>query len=138
MWCPKSVIYHAFNTKWKPANIFYNDRRIYFNGCRNYLHMLLKNAPVQLLLSALPCQITAWLLAAFGQLLHGRVTACGLILEALWSVARDLHWFLEQRKEIRSSIQMPERLMLELVMRDPPFSYYLKRLKSYVSKGLHG
>ena len=138
MYEPKSVTYHAFNTRFKPTKVFYNERRVYYNGCRNYLHMLLKNAPVHLLLLALPCQITAWLLAAFGQLLHGRIAACGLILEALWSVVKDLRWFLEQRREIRSSIVGQEWSVLRKVMRDPPFSYYIKRLRSYVSKGLHG
>ena len=100
--------------------------------------MLIKNAPVKLLLTALPCQVCAWFLAAISHFIHGRGEAGILILKALWSVLRDLRWFLEQRKEIRSSIVGSEQVILGQIMRNPGYSYYFNRFKHYITKGTHG
>ena len=138
MWCPKSVTYHAFNTKYKPVENFYTNERIYLNGCRNYLHMLLKNAPVRMLLVALPAQLFAWLLAAVGHMLVGRHRASLLILQGIGAFFARSPSILWQRKEVRSDICGQEQDILKQIMRNPSPSYYLKRLRSYIVRGTHG
>lgn len=137
-YAPNSVTYHAFNTKFKPVNQFYTDERIFFNGCRNYLHMLLKNAPWYMLVVALPVQLFAWLLAAVGHMLAGRYTASWLILRGIAAVGVRLPLILWQRREVRSDIRVSEPYMLKEILRNPPISYYLNRLRSYIRQGIHG
>ena len=138
MWVPKSIIYHAFNTRFKPVEAYYSDRRIYLNGCRNYLHMLLKNAPVRMLVVALPAQLFAWLSAAIGHMLVGRYKASWLILQGIGAFFSRLPLILWQRKEVRSDIHGQEQDILKQIVKNPSLQYYLNRLRSYVIRGVHG
>src|SRR3990167_5236717 len=42
-YCPQATGFHAFNTKFKPKEKHYTNDRVFYNGTRNYITMLLKN-----------------------------------------------------------------------------------------------
>lgn len=138
MYAPKSVTYHAFNTRFKPVDKYYTNERVYFNGCRNYLLMLLKNAPLRMLIIALPVQLLAWTTAAIGHLWHKNWKACLLILKAQLTVLCSLSRIMKKRRLVQKEAKVSHNEVFKIVLKNPPISYYVNRLKSYIRTGLHG
>ena len=80
---PESVGYHAFNTKFKPAKDYYTSKRVHFNGCRNYIVMLLKNLEKGTLWRVLPLHILIWFFAGIVMLITLKVDQGLNILKGL-------------------------------------------------------
>lgn len=137
MYCPQSVTYHAFNTKFKPAD-FYTPDRVYFNGCKNYIMMLVKNLETINLWRILPVHILIWIVSAFAMLFGGRVRAFKLIFKALFHVFTHWNLILNKRAVVQKTRQIKDKDLFKFILKSPKFSYYLERLKRYVQVGLHG
>ncbi len=130
---PKSVTYHKFNTRYKPMD-FYTIDRVYQNGARNYIKMLLKNAPTRMLAVAFPIHLTAWMIASLGQLVRGRVSASLAIQKGILQGLKSMPKLLAYRNE-----NPPQSFdSLSHLLKNPGVSYFTSRLKNYVKTGLHG
>ena len=134
---PSSLIYHAFNTRFKP-NDFYVPKRVYFNGCRNYLSMLLTNLEAANLIIPIILQVSVWTVAAIGMFLTGKHEAGKYIMQGLIHVATQLSAILEKRKKVQAMRTVSDRELLPLISMNPPASYFIKRLLNYISTGRHG
>ena len=137
MYVPKSVTYHAFNTRFKPMD-FYSNERVYFNGCRNYLAMLTTNLGAKRLAIALPCQVASWLLCGLGMFVAGKWKASFNIFRGLAFYFSRLTVHLRKRQLVQGRRKIGEEELMAIVMRKPKLSYYLKRFFRYISSGLHG
>ena len=135
-WAPKSVAYHAFNTKFKPKD-FYTNERIYFNGCRNYLTMLLKNLG-NWNLWIVPFHTLAWCVAAFGMILTGKPKSSWNILRGLAYVYSHLDKIWKLRLQIQQNRVISEYQLFQIVLRQPSVSFYILRMLRYWQTGLHG
>ena len=138
LYVPKSVAYHAFNTRFKPID-FYVPKRVYYNGCRNYLSMLYTNLGKKNWIVPVMIQTCAWSFAAFCMVITGRIRS------AYW-IVRGLFYFYSNMREIwnkrlyvqRNLRKVRDEKLFPIILKNPPLSYYLKRLVSYVRTGLHG
>ena len=135
-WCPRSITYHAFNTKFKPQDFYTNDR-VYFNGCRNYITMLLKNLGHQNLW-IVPVHGAVWFVAALGMMLTGKWKSGCNILRGLIYVCGHLASILKRRSYIQQTRVLQDKELFPLVLRQPSWSYYLHRFLRYIKIGLHG
>jgi len=134
---PKSVTYHAFNTRFKPKD-FYIPKRVYFNGCRNYISMLITNLNPLNLIVPLIVQVCVWLSASIGMILTGKVSAGVYILKGLWYVVCNLKQILHKRKTVQLRRKIYDADFFPFVTKNPPLSYYYKRFFHYIKTGLHG
>ena len=134
---PTSITYHAFNTKFKPKD-FYTAERVYFNGCRNYLTMLTTNLELHNLIIPLFIQICAWIIASFGMVLNGRFLASWNIIKGLYAYFTHLDVILATRKRIQIYRVKKDSEIFSIIRKNPPLSYYLKRLLNYIKTGFHG
>lgn len=136
LWAPQSLAYHAFNTRFKPPD-FYTNERVYFNGCRNYIVMLLKNLGKENLW-IVPVHTLAWFLTAFGMFLRGKWSAGWNILRGIFYVLDNLKSIVRKRRWIQQTRVIRDKELFQIVLKKPGFSYYFKRLLRYVKTGLHG
>ena len=137
LFVPKSITYHAFNTRFKPGN-FYVPKRVYYNGCRNYISMLLTNLEARNLQITLMVQVSVWLAASMGMLITGKFEAGKYILQGLIYVATHLSSILSKRKRVQKSRKIGDRQLFPLIKKSPPAEYYIKRLLHYIKTGRHG
>ena len=137
LYVPKSIAYHAFNTRFKPFD-YYSHSRVYFNGCRNYLAMLTTNLGFTRLLLALPIQLTAWTLCGLGMVFRGKFKAGYHIFRGLFYYFSNLGNHLAKRKKVQKARIIKESQLMAFVLRNPSLTYYLKRFLRYLSTGLHG
>ena len=138
-WVPFSVAYHAFNTKFKPATEYYTSKRVHYNGCRNYITMLIKNLEARNLWKILPVHILIWFIVATAMLFTGKCKQGFNIIAALMSVCKDIRGVLRKRKEIQEKRVRSDRELWPYIFRaSPPRGYYLNRVKRYLKIGLHG
>ena len=135
---PKSRTLHAFGTKLKPVAEHYTDRRVFYNGPRNYLLMHIKNAPVHRLVPTVILQLGAWTVAALGQLIAGRPRACLLILEGLLYPFLHLGDVLKKRQRTQAIAQVPWTKIKTSIYRSIHPSYFFLRLVDYIRTGIHG
>lgn len=137
LYVPSSVTYHAFNTKFKPSD-FYIPRRVYFNGCRNYISMLLTNLGDRELALPILCQSIVWFMAGCGMLVTGKFEAGTNIFKGLLYVLTHLKHILSKRRKVQGSRKVSDRELMPLIRKNPPFSYYTKRFFHYIYTGRHG
>ena len=137
LWCPQSVAYHAFNTRFKPLD-FYSPTRIYCNGARNYLAMLFTNLEATNLARAFPIQFIVWLSSVVGMLVTGKIEAGQQILKGIASFLSRLPQLLKKRSLVQSRRVISDRELFKSIMRNPPMGYFTKRLFHYVKTGRHG
>ena len=138
LYVPKSVTYHAFNTKWKPPDM-YTPKRVYYNGCRNYLTMLYTNLGKKVWIIPLLTQLTVWSSAGFGMLITGKFSA-GL------HIFRGIAYFFVHIRQIWRKRFIVQRLirrisdkeLFPIIVRNPSISYYIKRFFHYIKTGRHG
>ena len=138
-WVPYSVAYHAFNTRFKPASEFYTSKRVHYNGCRNYITMLIKNLEARNLWKILPVHILIWFTVAIAMLFTGKVRQSVNIILGLGYVLRNLPKILRKRREVQDKRVRSDRDLWPFIFRpSPPRGYYLNRVKRYLKIGLHG
>lgn len=134
---PLSVTYHAFNTRFKPAD-FYIPRRVYFNGCRNYLSMLFTNLSYSRLAFPLFTQLIVWSAAGVGMLITGKFEAGINIFNGLFYFFSHMPSLLKKRAVVQRSRKISDAELLPIILRNPPLSYYVKRFFHYIKTGRHG
>jgi len=137
LFVPSSVTYHAFNTRFKPQD-FYIPRRVYFNGCRNYITMLLTNLETHNLVVPIITQVLVWFMASMGMLITGKREAGFYILKGLWYVVNNLRRILHKRSLVQSKRKVSDAELFKTVKRNPPISYYTNRFFHYIKTGRHG
>lgn len=135
--CPRSVTYHAFNTKFKPAN-FYVPERVYRNGCRNYLSMLLTNLENKHLIWPIFIQVIVWSTAGIGMIFTGKNEAGSYIFKGLYDVVKNMRAILHKRSLVQGSRVISDKELFKFIKKDPPFKYYWKRFFHYIKTGRHG
>ena len=140
MWVPDAILYHAFNTKFKPWSYFYTQKRVYFNGCKNYILMLAKFMEWPNLLRVLPFHIFVWFLAGLGMLLTGKWEAGLLIWKGILYHLNPINILdtLKRRKKVQDLRTLPDHELFQTIMRQPKFSFYWHRFWHYIKTGQHG
>lgn len=137
MYAPKSVTYHAFNTRFKPRD-FYTPSRVYFNGCRNYIAMLVTNLGVSNLIIPIICQTCVWISAAVMFIVTGKTEAGRNIFKAFKYLIINSRSIIQKRKIVQRSRVVPDSVLLPKITHNPPLSYYIHRFIHYIRTGRHG
>ena len=137
-WCPKSVAYHKFNTPLKPANDYYTSKRVHFNGCRNYITMLIKNLETRNLWKILPLHISIWIGASLAMIFTGKVTQGLNILRGIGYTLWKVGFLLEKRRLIQLKRVRTDDELFAYVFCRAPRGYYTQRFTRYFMIGLHG
>ena len=134
---PKATGYHAFNTKYKPAKDYYTSNRVHFNGCRNYLTMLIKNLGKEHLW-IIPIHSLIWFGVGFAMLVTGKIRQGWNIWRGLGYVIRNLAKILKKRSQIQASRKVKDETIWHSIYRVPSGRYFWTRFRKYLSTGLHG
>ncbi len=137
LFVPSATGYHAFNTKFKPATEYYTSKRVHYNGCRNYITMLIKNLGWGHL-CIIPIHIGVWFCAAIAMLITGKASQGLNIFRGLFYVLVNLRKILTKRKSIQERRVHNESDIWPLIHRATPRGYYTQRFCRYISLGLHG
>ena len=138
IYVPSSVTLHAFGTRFKPKEM-YTPKRVYFNGCRNYLTMTYSNMGKKRWIIPLMTQITVWTAAAIGMFLTGKFEASINIFKGLGYFFWNIRAIWEKRANVQWKLRkVSDRELMPIIKRDPPFSYYYKRFFHYLATGRHG
>lgn len=138
LWVPRAVMYHAFNTKYKPWNYFYTNKRVYYNGCRNYIIMLLKFLEWKNVLRILPFHVLVWFFAGLGMLLSGKFEAGWYIWKGIAYHFTHMKVNLRKRRSVQRLRTLPDSEVFKHIMRQPKFSFYWNRFWHYIRTGRHG
>ena len=135
---PTATGYHAFNTVFKPAKDYYSSERVHFNGCRNYITMLIKNLETHNLWKILPLHCLIWFSAGFAMLITGKLRQGWNIWRGLWYVLRNLREILDKRGRIQITRRVDDKALWPHIYRQTSTSYNTQRFWRYVSSGVHG
>lgn len=138
MWVPKALLYHAFNTRFKPWNYYYTNKRVYFNGCRNYILMHLKFLEWKNVIRIVPILSIVWFVAGLGMLVTGKVDAGWNIFKGLAYHLFNFKDTLARRAKVQALRTMSDSELFEHIMKKPSVSFYLNRLLNYIKTGRHG
>lgn len=134
---PNAIGIHYFNTKWKPAKEYYTSERVHFNGCRNYLTMLIKNLGKEHLW-IVPLHSLLWFSAAVALVCTGKVREGLNLGRGIMSVIIGLPKILRKRNSIQKERKIDETQLWPIIHRATPRGYYLGRFTRYIRIGLHG
>lgn len=135
---PLAITYHAFNTPLKTIS-HYKEKVIYFDGCKNYITMLIKNLEWHNLIRILPKHLLIWLFVAFIFVLKGEFRKVkytfGGIFYNLWHLGA----ICRKKARINATIrQKKDKDILPYIYKATPFSYYINRFITYVKMGRSG
>lgn len=138
LWVPRAVLYHAFNTRFKPWNYYYTNKRVYYNGSRNYILMLLKFLSWKNAIRILPFHVFVWFCAGFGMLITGKFMAGFYIWKGL--LYHPFNWkdTMQRRKQAQALRTKSDEELFKVIMRQPSPMFYLKRFLLYIRTGRHG
>lgn len=137
LYVPSSITFHAFNTKFKPADM-YTPKRVYFNGCRNYISMLITNLGNYELIVPVIVQFVVWFSAGLGFLLTGKREAGINVFRGLGWVITHMKVILSKRAKVQRDRVIKDKDLMPIVRFSPPVMYYVKRFLSYIRTGRHG
>jgi GT2 family glycosyltransferase len=135
---PMATGYHAFNTKFKPAQDYYTSERVQFNGCRNYITMLIKNLETRNLVRILPIHVLIWTTAGLAMIITGKLKQGVNILRGLIYVCRNIREILTKRERVQQNRHVTDAEIWPSIYRTPPRGYTWRRFCRYLSIGLHG
>jgi len=135
---PQARGVHYFNTKFKPSTTFYTAKRVFYNGCRNYITMLMKNLGTVRFLTILPVHVTIWFLAGVAKLLTGKVEDGRNIFLGLWYVLSHFSYVMRKRNIVQSTRVQKEKDLIPIIMKSPKPSYYFYRFCRYIKGSVHG
>jgi len=137
LYIPSSVTLHAFNTKFKPPDM-YTPKRVYFNGCRNYLSMLMTNLGDRELWLPVIVQLIVWTAAGMGFLITGKREAGIYVFNGIGWFISHINIILSKRRKVQGARRVSDRDLMPIIRRNPPVSYYIKRFFHYIKTGRHG
>ena len=135
---PMATGWHAFNTKFKPPQDYYTSARVQYNGCRNYITMLIKNLEWRNLCLILPLHISVWVLAGLLMVVTGKFTQGINIFRGLLYVPLNLGLILRKRRKVQSERIKRDSEILPIITARPSRAYYTQRFSRYLKIGLHG
>lgn len=137
LYVPTATGYHAFNTRFKPVEKHYTSRRVQFNGCKNYLTMLIKNLGREHLW-IIPFHTMVWFFAGLAMIGTLKIRQGINIWKGLASVLSDMSKNLKKREKIQEQRQINECDLWPIIYRTTPRRYYIGRFLRYIRIGLHG
>lgn len=137
MWVPKSITLHAFNTRFKPMD-FYTKERVYYNGCKNYLHMLSTNLQLHNALVIVPIHYLLWLICGIGMVFKGRFEEAFHIFHGLLNPFKYAWMIRNKRAKVKAIRKKSDKEIFKYCMRSPRLSYYGSRFFRYLKGGVHG
>jgi GT2 family glycosyltransferase len=138
VYLPCAFATHKFNTPFKPVKKYYTNERVYFNGCRNYITMLIKNLETRNLWRVLPIHLIIWIFAGLAMAITFNMIASYHIFRGLLYVVRNLPSILKKRKKIQSRRKVDDRDIWAHIYRRTHCTYYFQRFYRYIRTGLHG
>ena len=138
VWVPTAVLYHAFNTKFKPWNYYYTNKRVYYNGCRNYLIMLMKFLEWRNVFLIVPFHASVWAFAGLGMIVSGKFEAGWMIWKGLMYHPFHIFDTLDRRKKTQRLRTKSDKELFKSILKTPKLSFYFKRLFHYLCTGRHG
>lgn len=134
---PRAIAYHKFNTVLKPST-FYNLKRVYYNGCRNYISMLFINQDLNNCLRILPIHILCWVIAGLGMFLRFRFGEGLHIFYGIYSCFVNRERLLRRRERVQRDRVCRDSDLSKFITINPPISYYIKRIARYWRSSVHG
>lgn len=137
MYCPQSVTLHAFNCKRKTKD-YYSNRRVYFNGCKNYIYMLSTNLEPWNLIKILPIHVMCWVISGLSMIFKGRFQEGSLIFEGIWYNLTHLRQTSLKRQKIKEIRVKSDHQLFKYIKKDIGLSYYASRYFRYLKQSLHG
>jgi GT2 family glycosyltransferase len=138
LWVPRAVLFHKFNTSLKPWNYFYSLKRVYFNGCFNYLAMLSKFLEWKNWWRIVPFHYCVWFCAGIGMLFGGKAGAGFNILKALWNFPLRWKQTMQRRALVQPMRTKSDAELFKIILRQPRLSFYWNRFWHYLKTGRHG
>lgn len=135
---PQAIGYHYFNTSLKPANLYYTSERVQYNGCRNYITMLIKNLGKENLWKIVPIHILIWSFVGFAMLITGKLRQGWNIWRGIFYIMRNFGLIMKKRKMVQKQRTLTDEEIFPFIFRRVRFSYYRERLIRYLKIGLHG
>lgn len=137
LYCPQATGWHAFNTKFKPPEKYYTSSRVHFNGCRNYLTMLIKNLGKEHLW-IIPIHTVIWFIAGLAMIGTLKIRQGVNILKGIKYVLTHLKEILEKRGQTQHIRVKDDEELWPSIYRKTPRGYAIKRFLRYLRIGLHG
>jgi GT2 family glycosyltransferase len=138
LYVPQATGFHAFNTKFKPKEKHYTNKRVFYNGSRNYITMLLKNLEACNLWRILPLHLTIWFFAGLAMIITLKVAEGWNIWCGIWYVVRNCRLISQKRAKIQQKRVKSDDELWENIYRKAPRGYYIGRFLRYVRTALHG
>jgi GT2 family glycosyltransferase len=135
---PQAIAYHYFNTKFKPASQYYTSERVQYNGCRNYITMLIKNLGKENLWRIVPIHIAIWSFAGLAMLVTGKLRQGWNILRGIAYTIRNLWSIILKRDEVQKQRIVADKEIFPFIYRKTRWGYYWQRFTRYLRIGLHG
>jgi len=127
VYVPSSIVYHEFGTSSVILGKVKNNYNAKFHGCKNYILTLFKNLDSISLLKILPIHIVLWLGLAWYALLKRDAKSFFWIHKAVWWNVSNLRTSLYKRKIIQKNRKINDDDLFEIVMREKPLSYFIKK-----------
>lgn len=137
LYVPSSLTFHAFNTKFKPPEM-YTPKRVYFNGCRNYISMLMTCLGNKELIVPVTMQFIVWFMAGCGFIVTGKFEAGLNVFRGLGWVFTHLDHILSKRRKVQRERKVSDKVLMPIIRRNPPWIYYTNRFFHYIKTGRHG
>ena len=135
---PEARGYHWFNTKRKDKNRHYTNDRIYFNGCRNYITMLIKNLGRHNLWRIVPIHVVIWFGVGLVMIITLKVREGMGIIRGLWYVLRNRSLICSKRQQVQEKRKVSDEELWDSIYRPTPRGYYRRRALRYLTLGVHG
>lgn len=125
---PKAIVYHHDTTKVKEKKDFRENVRNY-QGCRNYIWMLIKNLEFKNLIRILPLHVFCWMIIGMMLLFKGEYGRSLAIFKALGWHVFNFGKVWKSRNLVQKNIRK---------VKDSDFSYLFskQKLSYYIGKGL--
>ena len=135
---PEACGYHWFNTTRKDKDRHYTNDRVYFNGCRNYITMLIKNLGGRNLWRIVPIHMAIWFGVGLVMLITLKVREGMNILRGLWYVLRNRSLIWSKRQQVQAQRKVSDEELWNSIYRPTPGGYYRQRALRYLTLGIHG
>lgn len=134
---PEATGIHYFNTKFKPAKEYYTSKRVHYNGCRNYVTMLLKNLGTEHLW-IVPIHCLIWFTASLAMIGTLKVRQGWNIMQGLGYCIKNIGAIVRKRKKVQEERETLEKDLWPLIHRKAPRGYAWQRFTRYIRTCLHG
>jgi len=130
---PKSKVYHAFGTKDKSYDKYYDNFVVRYYGCRNYMITLIKNLGTINLVFILPIQMISIFMIGIMFLFCWKIRdSRWVFLSLIWILMHPVY-LLKKRKATQSLRVVSDKILMQKLMVRKPLKYYIGKAVSYVA-----